>query len=258
MQDQEIIVLIFGAMLAILLIALGAVSIFILFYKSRKKLLIEKQEKELQYLQELSKTKSEIQDQTLNHIARELHDNVGQLLAVAKIHTNALVSQNLSPKINEIDNALTQSIDKVRSISRSLNMDRINEFGFIPAIKSEVERIKKLDIFIVKENIDTTNQFKINADTEIMLYRMVQEFISNTLKYAQAKNLELKINYSNNDLQIFISDDGIGFNEDEVSKGSGMFNIQNRAKLIGAEIEYNSALNEGTKLSITFSKTEIE
>lgn len=240
--------------ISFIVLSSGFVFFIVIFYRTKKRQLLEQQKQKLNFIKEISKTKSEIQDQTLNHIARELHDNVGQLLAVAKIHTNALVGQNVSPKINEIDSALTQSIEEVRSISRSLNIDRINQFGFIPAIKSEIERLKKLKTFNILESIDISNQFNLNADTEIMLYRMVQEFITNTLKYAQAKNVELKLNYNENDLNILLSDDGIGFEENTVKKGSGMFNIQNRAKLIGAAIDYSSVPTKGTKLKIIYTK----
>lgn len=254
MQSKEINTIIISCTVIILLIAFGFLIMFILFYKSRKKLLIEKQEAKIKYLQEISNTKSEIQNETLNHIGRELHDNVGQLLAVAKIHTNGLIRSNPSDKLSEINSALSQSIDEVRTISHSLNADRINSFGLITALKTELERIKKLQTIIVHDELNLDGLFEIESDKEIMLYRIVQEFISNTLKYAQAKNLTIALAYDSNKLIISLSEDGIGFDKTLIEQGTGLSNMKHRADLINASFDYETAPKKGTKLTLHLPK----
>ncbi len=235
-------------------ISLSFIFFIIFFYSSKRKQLLLKQEAEIKYLQELSNTKTEIQNETLNHIGRELHDNVGLQLSVAKIHTNLLSKEYPLEKLTEISNLINNSIVDIRAISHSLNADRINTFGLVSALQSEIERTNKLKIINVQANIDTTEQLQIGGDKEIMLYRMVQEFMANTLKYAQANNLNITLDNDSNRLKIMLADDGIGFDQAAVEQGTGLINIRHRASLIGATFAYETEPGNGTQLMITLPK----
>jgi signal transduction histidine kinase len=113
----------------------------------------------------------------------------------------------------------------------------------------EVERINKLEsthaTLMIKGDIKP-----FNVDIKIIVYRIIQEFICNTIKHAAATKLTIVLNYNNDNFVLEIADNGKGFNMlDKLKCGSGVSNIKNRAALIGAECIFNSDKN-GTRLTI--------
>ncbi len=204
------------------------------------------------HLEELMKTKLEIQDETLSYIGRELHDNLGQLLTVAKIHINSLVKQyGDDKKIAALNSVLDNTIVELRALSKSLNNSRIQDFGLHKELIHETERIGKLNGMHIGLHIEGEEK-RLAADREIILYRIIQEFISNALKYAQATELNIALTYQKDNVQVDIAENGIGFDMSATSSGSGVVNIKNRARLLNADpFLYESNPGKGTQLSLT-------
>ncbi len=243
-------------MLGVLIIVTTLIiTFFIVFQKRKNKLLIEKIKQQQLFDEELSNAQTEIQEQTLKNIGWELHDNVGQLLSVANMQLSILkpkISTEIKESFIDVSNVIKDSLREVRSLSKSLNNDVILNIGFEKSILNELDRLEKMKFASTQLIIEgETTPFK-NRKHEIIIFRILQEFFSNTVKYSKAEHLKVKLNYTQNTLKIVASDDGVGFNSLTVKKGSGLINMSSRAALINARLSLNSKEGEGCVLTLSY------
>jgi signal transduction histidine kinase len=243
----------------VLVVLVVIISIFVLFFvvfqRRKNQLLLDKINQQKQFDEELLKTQQEIQEETLNYIGRELHDNVGQMLVLATMQMNAVAKvaqDDIKAKVNNASGALKDTLVEVRALSKSLNSDVIFNLEFDVIVKNEIERLNKTGLIEAKITVDGNKVNFENKKDKIILFRILQEFFSNTLKYAKAENLDVTLNYLNNQLKISVEDDGNGFNMNSVEKGSGLINMQKRAELINAVFNLDSKESKGTRLSINY------
>ena len=253
--SREQIALVAYVIVALLLFSVLFIVFFMVFQKRKNKLLLDKIEQQRQFDEELVKTQQEIQDETLKHVGRELHDNVGQLLAIAKMQVNSLVRKAddaLKPKVEHVVTAVNDSLEEVRALSKSLNSDVIYNLGFDKTVTNEIERLNKMGRLQAHLTIEGDKVNFENKKDEIILFRIMQEFFSNTIKYAEAEHVNVNINYTSEHLSIKITDDGNGFDIDTAEKGSGLINMEKRAELIDTTFNLQSQLEEGTTLTLSY------
>ena len=214
----------------------------------------EKQKLNEEFAQTLLQSQLEIQEQTLQHISRELHDNLGQVASLIKINLNVLQLQdpiNAAEKIEDTKELTKQLIADIKSLSVSLGNDRIAKSGLEGAIKTEVERLNKTGYFEVTYLLKGDMPFIAN-DKAVILYRMVQEVLNNIVKHSDAKHISLLLTVKENLFILAIGDDGVGFDIAEKLKsgGAGLTNLQNRAALIKSRLSVNSIIGKGTEIII--------
>ncbi len=249
----------------ILLVFIGGIIIFILQYHKRK--LVYEREKALlneQHIQELLTTKLEIQTQTMQDVGREIHDNVGQRLTLASIYANKLAFDKkfpeIQPEVSEISKIINESLNDLRGLSRSLTNVNTDIAELKDLLDAECKRVNDLNMCRVICNFNTTD-FKISNTNKNFLLRIVQEFLQNSLKHAQCKNIRLDFNYTEEGLEGNAMDDGVGFDlNDTIRKkkeGIGLLNMKKRAELIGAKFSLSSVINEGTTLRIFIPQSKI-
>ncbi|MCW9037802.1 ATP-binding protein, partial [Altibacter sp.] len=155
--------------------------------------------------------------------------------------------------IEEAIETIGTSLNELRSLSKLINPSALNNLSLVEALQQEVERFNRLKY--LEATISYTGaSFFIDNKKEIIIFRMLQEFFTNTVKHSKASKLMVAVDYSNKVLQIVAQDNGIGFDtsENSIKKGIGLSNIRNRAKLIGADVKITSIPNEGTKFSLTY------
>ena len=144
-------------MLAVLIIVTTLVIVFfIVFQKRKNKLLLDKIKQQQEFDEEISRTQTEIQEQTLKHIGWELHDNVGQLLAYASMQMNmisAKASSDIKESIDATSDVIKESLKEVRSLSKSLNNEVILNIGFEESINNELNRLKRMKFASAKLHI---------------------------------------------------------------------------------------------------------
>ena len=246
MQENGEFVLIVSTIL-ILIIVIALIILFTTFQK-KKNFLVEKQKEEQErFEKEIAETQIEIREATLRNISWELHDNIGQLLTLAKIQL-----QNSTPEnIKEVSETITKGLTEVRSLSKLINPEAIKNIDLREALQLEVDRFNRLNF------IETTYKVKgheveIDKKASIVLFRILQEFFSNTIKHSKATNLEVTLNYKKDKLILFAKDNGVGFLINEKKEGIGLSKIKNRIKLIGAEVNFVIAENKGTSIEITY------
>lgn len=231
------------------------VVFFVVFLKRKNKLLLDKVKQQQAFEEEITQAQTETQEQTLKNIGWELHDNVGQLLSFASMQLSILKMQvdgDVREKFKDTTEALSESLSEVRALSRTLNNEVVLNIGFEKSITNELNRLKKMkftsaELKLIGEKIE----FK-DRKHEIIVFRILQEFLSNSVKYSEAKNLNIALEYSVNNLKIIAKDDGIGFDMDTVEPGSGLINMKSRAALINASLELRSKPGEGVILEIDY------
>ncbi|WP_201288501.1 tetratricopeptide repeat-containing sensor histidine kinase [Sphingobacterium composti Ten et al. 2007 non Yoo et al. 2007] len=184
------------------------------------------------------------EEQERQRIAQDLHDSMGGMLANIRMSISSNDSFNKENVIEKLD----KSIVEMRRISRNLMPETLKNLGLEIALKELCEAMTQKHFAIQFEafNLSENTPFK----TQMALYRIAQESISNITKYAQATNVIVQISQNNNVLNLTIEDDGIGFDKSEIVYGLGLKNIQNRVQLINGTVEIASNKGEGTTINV--------
>src|SRR5690606_6577347 len=256
LAKEELLLIVYFIVVTFLLTTFGIIF-FITFQRRKNKLLIEKFETEKRFEEELTKSRLEIQEQTLKNVAWELHDNIGQLLSVANMQLNILgksIEEQSRPHLLDIKEIVASSLQEVRSLSKSLNNEVIDYSGLEASVKNEVERFNRLNI--ITSHLDVIGEgFEIPQKDAIILFRILQEFFSNVIKHSKANELNVHFEYLPGSLKITAVDNGLGFNVEEVQKNSGMLNMKSRAEMIKTGFELRSSPGAGTSLYLQYPTT---
>lgn len=248
MQESQLIVLLTSTFF-ILLVAVALIVLFSTFQRRKNVLLEEQKRAKEDFEREITKTQIEIREETLRNISWELHDNIGQLLTLAKIQLQSSSLKN----INDVKETLSKGLAEVRALSKLINPESIKKIQLKDALQLEIDRFNRLKFIKASLKI-VGNEQKINSETSIIIFRILQEFFSNTIKHSKAKNLEVILTFKENTLEILAKDDGVGFSmKDSQFNGIGLENIKNRAKMINASASFSSKINKGTTLKIAYN-----
>jgi len=238
--------------IAFLLLGLFILTLTWLYSKRQEKNKQEKLLMQSQFQQELLQTQLEIQEQTLKTISEEIHDNVGQVLSLAKLNLNTL-EYGEEQKIQDTKNLVGKAINDLRNLSRSIHGDRIAELGLLQSITDELNILQNSGQFATHLKV-TGNAYKMEPQKEMVLFRIVQEAMNNAIKHSKAKNITVQLDYLQEQFCITVSDDGIGFDMAALPSdkpGIGLTSMKNRVALIGGAITMHTGLNNGTSICIT-------
>ena len=251
MDEKEVQSFLIISTVFALFLVLTVILLFAIFQNRKNKLLRRQQEVENRFKGEIIEAQIEIKEDTLRNVSWELHDNIGQLLTLSKIQM-----QNAKDNPAAIDEAIEtigKSLKELRSLSKLINPDTLANLSLVEALQLEIGRFNRLRYLDASLKC-SSNYFALDGKIELIIFRMLQEFFTNTIKHSKATKLSVVVDYSENELHIEAEDNGIGFEESEVEtiKGIGLTNIKNRAILIGAKAEITSIKGKGTKFSLTY------
>lgn len=199
----------------------------------------------------------EIQEETLNSISRELHDNVTQVLSFVKLNLGVFVKdlqESDKIKLNDNRELIAQTINDLRNLSKSLSFEHISSFGLLKTLEMEVGRINRSGA--IKLELTTRGDvYSLGEQRELVIFRIFQEALNNALKHAQATNFKISLYYQEQMFNLTIQDDGVGFEPELLndSSGLGLRNITNRAALIGAEAVINSSPGKGCLIKLSLN-----
>jgi signal transduction histidine kinase len=260
-NKDDILITVIAATFLFFILAIFTVSFFIVFQQKRRKHREEKTALKTAYDQEILKSQIEVQNQTLQHIGQELHDNIGQLLSVAKINLNVLEESNNveHEHIKQTNDIISQSISDLRALTKSLDGDFVKDFGLEESISHELQRIRKTKRFQTEISVLGTKR-KLGYEIEIVLFRIVQEALNNAIKHSKAKNIDIVLQYFPTSFELSVKDNGKGFDLENVSpksinsSGAGLRNMQRRMELIGGKCTVKSVLGEGTGVLLELEK----
>ena len=191
---------------------------------------------------------NEIQQNTLNQIGRELHDNIGQLLSVAKLNFNSVKPEKHAAG-REL---LGQIIQEVRSLSKTLNLDWLESITLEEFVDQELQKIKSTG-FCETQLVVENSIGELEKDQKLVLIRVIQEALNNSIKHASPQKIMIRIINSGQKSQIIMEDDGLGFDTNQKSSGSGMFNLAKRMETIGGQFHIESEIGKGTLVRLTLS-----
>jgi PAS domain S-box-containing protein len=184
--------------------------------------------------------------------SRDIHDSLGQQLSAIKFYLSTLSSSHqLNEKnqqlIEKSENGLNTILTNLREICFNLMPKTIENFGLLAAVHELCKNIQSVGKLEFK--ISAENDFpRLSQDKEIAIFRIIQEFINNSIKHASAKNIEIIFRFNDSDIFVLLKDDGIGFDIDEsINKsGMGLKNIFSRARSYNGNLKISSESGKGT------------
>ena len=250
-HESDMILAVFAATLVLLLLSSFGIIFTIIHKKKQQSNLKEKQLMKTQFEQELLQTQLEIQEQTLKNISEEIHDNVGQVLSLAKLNLNTF-DHNPEKKLQSTKELVSKAINDLRNLSRSLHGDKIAETGIREAIRHELHILQNTGQY--ETNLMVSGEpFKLEPQQEMVLFRIVQEALHNAVKHAKASRMNVTLTYTAVSFSMTILDNGTGFDTQtlEASEtGIGLKSMRNRAALIGGTLFIRSGPGNGTSILV--------
>lgn len=251
-QQEDILITIVVASVFFILIGSFLLLIVFVFLRRQRKNKEEKEEMRNRFEQTLLKTQLEIQEQAFSYISQEIHDNIGQILSLARLNLNTFGDSVPEEKFNQTDDLLGKAIKDLRDLSHNLQNNRIHNIGITESIRQLLISLEKTGRF--KTFFHTSDNFHIlDPNTDIIIYRMIQEIINNIIKHASATSIAVDIKNEEGFSIILIQDNGIGFDTSLLNQersGIGLQNIINRAKMINATVDVKSAPGDGTAITL--------
>ncbi len=259
---QEIATIVTIGTSVTLLVVAFLVSFVYMYQKRRAKFIREKEQMESKYQHELLTTRLEIQEETFKTISQEIHDNIGQALSFVKLNINTVDVYNpeaTKEKLLESKNQLSQTIQDLRDIAKSLNPDFITELGLAGAVEQQLQLMQKTGAYKTSLVV-TGEEYKNQLQQELVIFRIVQELLNNIVKHAEATEVTIRMQYEPEKLVIAVTDNGKGFDafdEGRSNKGLGLQNMLNRMTLIKGFIAVNSTPGNGTVAVIELPKQQV-
>jgi signal transduction histidine kinase len=188
--------------------------------------------------QKLIRAELETLETERSRIAKDLHDSVGTNLAAIKLFLSSFFKKSNEPNASIIEATLQETIQGTRDIITNLSPVHLELFGLVEAIKIYAQRIK--DQFKIDIELNALGTEVNQPEISIHLFRIIQELITNSLKYANANKIVVNINYTTSLVIIRYEDDGVGFKANSISKGNGLLNIQSRIQILEGKIKFES------------------
>lgn len=250
-----------------IIIGLLFVSLLVLFCFLLIKLYIRKiknytrviYQKDIDFQKALTSTIIETQEQVLNNISEDLHDDAGQQLTFINFLIENFKLDH--PELIDLLDPLSQSAynlsESIRGISHSLNNQLILKQDLVKAIETETKRLRKNGSITINYICNGSTEKEFNTNEKIVIYRIFQEIINNCFKHSEASEVTIQLD-TEPCFKMAIVDNGKGFDYDSAKENStslGLSNMINRAEIINYTITVDSALGKGT--SITLSEKQV-
>ncbi len=250
-MDAVVTTIIVSTLGFLLLIAGVIITVFI---SNRRNAMQEMKmaQMQLDYEKEMRKVEVEVQEQVLANIGRELHDNIGQLLTYMNMQLEQYKFVSDSPRqlLDSMGGTLTDTIQEVRRLGKSLNSDLFESQGLIPAIQQEVSRLRQLNKYEITWEYD--KEPALDKNQKVITYRILQEMLNNIMKHAGGSSIRIRMNGGGH-FRLVIEDNGKGFDYDAImkmGKGSGLKNIVKRAEMARLSADFKSVIGKGTTFTL--------
>jgi len=229
-------------------------------YRSRQKLQqakIDEFETEKQLAATAAVLKGEEQERT--RLAKDLHDGLGGMLSGIKyslnhVKGNLLMTPDNAQAFERSIDMLDSSIQEMRRVAHNMMPEVLIKYGLDTALKEFCHEIDRTGVIRVNYQSVGVTDMGLEKSTAVIIYRIVQELVNNTLKHAHAKNLLIQLHQSVQEklLAVTAEDDGVGFDTEKLkqSDGMGWRNIQNRVEFLKGRVDIQSSPGKGTSVMI--------
>lgn len=194
------------------------------------------------------------QEKERERIARELHDGIGVLLSTASIHFSSVedkADKETGEMLKKANKLLKEASKEVRQISHNMMPGVLSKFGLQDAIEDMFEDVEDAGEINVDLRLELGGK-RLPEDMEIMLYRVIQEMLNNTLKHAKASKITFSLIKESDRVKMEYADDGVGFEEENLPEGKnlGLSGIRSRVEYLGGTVKLDSRPGKGTRYSI--------
>jgi signal transduction histidine kinase len=246
---------------------LGAVMVHQVLYQKRKTLLAavhdlsQTMKLQQEMIQQRSPRQKEIMEAVVDtweklraEIGRELHDNVNQMLTSAKLYLEFALDKTIPTRelVQKTRGAIEDTIEEIRRLTQTLVPPPLKETGLKEAITELIGSMNMVAGDLVKCEISGLREDRLDESLQLSIYRIAQEQLNNTLKYAEASKIKLLIHQIENSLELVIEDNGKGFDTRLKRKGIGFNNIITRAECFGGQVRIESTPGKGCRLWVQF------
>ncbi len=214
---------------------------------------LEADETKKQFQETLLQAQLEIQEQTFKSISQEIHDNIGQLLSLAKLNLSRyeIDGQMSGESLLTTSELVSKAAADLRDLSKTLDTDTIAGIGLLRSIETELQLVEKTTAIKTSFAVEGSSVL-LQPQHELILFRIVQEALHNAIKHAKPNLLSVQAVFNDHKLQLTICDDGTGFDTTSTNSfGSGLRNMKARSKLVGAGWQLTSNAQQGTCIILT-------
>ena len=240
-----------------IVVLLVGILFFIRLRNRKDKIIADQRILQLEEEQKLLAAQSVIvgQENERKRIAQELHDGIGILLSTASIHFSNVEESSADEKtahlLSKANKLLKQASSEVRKISHDMMPGVLSKFGLQEALEDIFENVEDTGSIQVDCDIDL-NEERLSENTEIILYRVVQEILNNTLKHAQADQISFDLKKNGDLLIINYKDDGNGFEQKNIQseKSLGLSGIKSRIDFLKGKMKLHSSPGNGVYYEI--------
>jgi len=218
----------------------------------RKKLEKELVSQQLKQQKLITETTILVQEKERNELGKELHDNINQILATIRIYLGLIKNNknNFEELLEKSAEFVNKAIEEIRKLSKSLVTPSLGNSNLNQALADLIQEVNMSDKIKIELYYNIDPAIEIEDKKELMIYRIVQEQINNILKHSHAKNGFVDLKTVEGDLLLIISDNGIGFNKHERSKGIGLQNITSRIEFFSGTIDIFTEPGKGCEFKI--------
>jgi PAS domain S-box-containing protein len=216
-------------------------------------------------LQALSHQLMEAQEAERRHIARELHDEIGQALTALQLNLQALQQfpdvSELPARLEDSMSMIERVLQQVRALSLDLHPSLLDDLGLVTALRWFLNRQMERAGFVVQFAADHLETRPL-PNIEIACFRIAQEALTNVVRHARARHVSIELQARDRELHLLIHDDGVGFDAFAAREGAahsaslGLLGMQERALLVGGQLEIESVPGHGTTLRARFPLVE--
>jgi len=255
MSDNPVILVFVSGTLLLALFALFIITYSLVQKQKQNAYQLEKSAMIYNHQNKLLIARVEEQENTMDQISKEIHDNLGQLLGLLKMNIIGIGKRATGDdqlRLIETTKKLADHLLRdVQSISHSMNSDFIKKRGLINVLEDELEYLSVS--CEIKCSIEKTGEQKtFKPDKELLIYRIAQEAIHNVNKHSYANELSIALEYEDNTFVMKIADNGKGFEKQKIYdlNGIGFLNMFHRAKLLNGSLDIESAPGEGCTIAL--------
>ncbi|NLR77290.1 sensor histidine kinase [Chitinophaga eiseniae] len=250
---QDLFVAVVFISLLVTIMGLVVVSAVISYKKKQDAYLHQLKLMKEDYDKQLMWSQIEMQEEAFAHLGQELHDDIGQLLSSTKLLINVTQRsmEAIPDTLQAAEDTLVLAIQHLRALSKSFSRQWLDQFSMIDNLKAEVDRINSSRAIAVKFTHEVM-VLPLQAEPQIILFRIIQEAIQNCIKHARPQVIDISIRKDASELIVIIADDGAGFDKAGMASiGMGIRNMQHRTRLLGGDIRWEVTTSGGTAVLIT-------
>jgi two-component system, NarL family, sensor kinase len=261
----------------IVIYSLIAISVMVIFssvityrnLKQKQNLLEQNEKLQVQKINQLENEKQLMaseavikgQEEERGRLAKDLHDGLGGLLSGVKfsltnMKSNVILNTENALLFERSIDMLDHSISELRRVAHNMMPEVLIKFGLTEALKSYCDALIQAKILAINYQVIGLKE-RLPSNVEIILYRIIQELLNNTVKHAKATQVLLQLALHEKELNITLEDNGVGFDINSLSKsaGSGLGNIRSRVEYLKGKLDIQTSVGKGTSVLITFAIT---